>query len=274
MSKGSETAYAKLNLALHVRGRRSDGYHDIETIFAFCEDGDTVEAETEEAEQSGMSLAVDGTFSAALKGHSDNLVERAWGALAARAEGKWQTRLRLRKQLPVASGLGGGSADAAATLRLLDRLWGLGVDGQIEEIGSTLGADVPACVRSVPTRGTGKGDELQPLDLGLGGAPVLLVNPRVELPTAEVFERWDGIDRGPLGDDWLHGRNDLEEAAMSLVPQIRSVVAWLSAHRGVELVRMSGSGATCFALFDSEVQCQRVADAVPREWWRMATRLR
>jgi 4-diphosphocytidyl-2-C-methyl-D-erythritol kinase len=99
------------------------------------------------------------------------------------------------------------------------------------------------------------------------------VNPRVELSTAEVFAGWDGLDRGPL-DDWRMGRNDLEEPAMKLVPQIRGVVAWLSAQDGAELVRMSGSGATCFVFFGSDDECDRAAEAVPREWWRLATRLR
>jgi 4-diphosphocytidyl-2-C-methyl-D-erythritol kinase len=122
-------------------------------------------------------------------------------------------------------------------------------------------------------RGEGRGDILNPVDLGLSGTPVLLVNPRVELSTAEVFERWDGVDRGPL-EDWRHGRNDLEQAATSLVPQIGGILAWVSAQPGANCVRMSGSGATCFALFENEAQRDHAAEGVPREWWRLATRLR
>ena len=111
------------------------------------------------------------------------------------------------------------------------------------------------------------------MDLGLSGTPVLLLNPRVELRTTDVFARWDGADRGEL-EDWREGRNDLEQAASSLVPQIGSILAWLNAQRGVIFVRMSGSGATCFAFFDSEGARDNAAMAVPREWWHLATRLR
>ena len=133
---------------------------------------------------------------------------------------------------------------------------------------------MPACLLSLPARGEGAGDELTPIDLPeLSGKPVLLVNPRVQLSTAEVFARWDGVDRGPL-DGWRHGRNDLEEAAVELVPLIGTVLSWLSAQPGAEFVRMSGSGATCFALFEDEASRDSAADNVPREWWRLATSLR
>ena len=123
-------------------------------------------------------------------------------------------------------------------------------------------------------RGEGAGDRLTPISLpNISGKPVLLVNPRVKLSTAEVFGQWDGIDRGPLGD-WREGRNDLEAPAIALVPQIGTVLAWLSAQGGAEFIRMSGSGATCFALFDSEEARDAAADAVPREWWRLASFLR
>jgi 4-diphosphocytidyl-2-C-methyl-D-erythritol kinase len=107
----------------------------------------------------------------------------------------------------------------------------------------------------------------------MSGTPVLLVNPRVPLSTAEVFARWDGDDRGPLGD-WREGRNDLEAPAIALVPQIEAVLAWLGTRPGATFVRMSGSGATCFALFDDEEARDAAAAAVPREWWRLATFLR
>jgi 4-diphosphocytidyl-2-C-methyl-D-erythritol kinase len=107
----------------------------------------------------------------------------------------------------------------------------------------------------------------------LSGAPVLLVNPRVQLPTADVFAGWDGVDHGPL-EDWREGRNDLEAPAIALAPQVETVLAWLSLQAGHDLARMSGSGATCFALFDSEEQRDRTAHAVPREWWHLATSLR
>src|SRR5206468_3328813 len=143
-----------------------------------------------------------------------------------------------------------------------------------EAIAPALGSDVPACLLSLPMRGEGAGDRLTPIELAdLSGTPVLLVNPRVPLSTAAVFARWDGLDRGPLGD-WRDGRNDLEAAAISLVPTIAAVLSWLGVQPGVTLSRMSGSGATCFALFDSEAARDAADEAVPREWWRMATFLR
>src|SRR5205814_8348928 len=164
-------------------------------------------------------------------------------------------------------------ADAAAALRLLTSLWQ--IDPQYaQQVAPTLGSDVPACLLGLPMRGEGAGDQLSPIDLSdLSGTPVLLVNPRVALSTAEVFARWDGEDRGPLGD-WKMGRNDLEPAAIGLVPQIETVLAWLSAQPGAEFIRMSGSGASCFALFDREESRDSAADRVPREWWRLATHLR
>lgn len=267
MSGAAERAYAKLNLALHVRERRDDGYHAIETIFVFCEDGDELTAEP----AGKLSLAITGPFGGGLD-PQDNLVTRAAERFREANGTIGGAHIQLSKLLPIASGLGGGSADAAAALRLLNRMWGA-KPGQMGAIAGDLGADVPACLASAAMRGAGKGDVLEPADLGLSGQPVLLVNPRVQLATGEVFAAWDGLDRGPLGD-WRMGRNDLEEPAMRMVPQIRSIIAWLSAQDGVELVRMSGSGATCFAFFASDEQRNRAAEAVPREWWRLATRLR
>jgi 4-diphosphocytidyl-2-C-methyl-D-erythritol kinase len=269
LSELRETAHAKVNLALHVRERLPDGYHRIETIFAFCEDGDELSAEPADS----ISLSLSGPFADDLD-DNDNLVVKAATALRESGGKGAGATIRLQKSLPVASGLGGGSADAAAALRLLNRLWDLQwPEERLEELGGKLGADVPACVRSETRRGKGRGDELEPLDIDLSGQPVLLVNPRVEVSTAEVFERWDGVDRGPL-IEWRHGRNDLEQAAAQAAPQIGGIIAWLSAQPGADCVRMSGSGATCFALFDSESNRDRAAIAVPREWWRLPTRLR
>lgn len=264
-----EIAPAKLNLALHVRGRLPDGRHAIETIFAFCTDGDRLSGETAD----GISLEVTGDFEAELRDPEDNLVVRAARTLADAAGVDRGAALLLDKCLPVAAGVGGGSADAAAALRLLTSLWQ--VDPKhAEAIAPTLGSDVPACLLSLPMRGEGPGDQLTSIDLSeLSGTPVLLVNPRVALSTAAVFERWDGLDQGPL-DDWKEGFNGLERFAKALVPQIETVLAWLSAQRGSTFVRMSGSGATCFAMFDSETSRDNAAELVPREWWRLATFLR
>ena len=264
-----ETAPAKLNLALHVRGKRRDGRHDIETVFAFCTDGDRLTAE----EADGLALDVTGPFAADLGPADDNLVMKAAKALQEAAGVSKGAVIQLDKRLPVASGIGGGSADAAAALRLLTTLWSLD-PRHASEVAPSLGSDVPACLLSLPARGEGAGDELAIIDLGgLSGAPVLLVNPRVAVSTAEVFAKWDGQDRGPL-EDWREGRNDLEEAATAMAPIVTSVLAWLSAQPGAGFVRMSGSGATCFALFESEAQRDEAATAVPREWWHLATSLR
>jgi 4-diphosphocytidyl-2-C-methyl-D-erythritol kinase len=265
----SEIAHAKVNLALHVRSKQPDGYHQIETLFSFCEAGDVVSAE--EADE--ISLRITGPFGESLN-RDENLVTKAAAALREACGTKAGASLHLRKFVPVASGIGGGSADAAATLRLLNRLWRLDwPEHRLEEIARGIGSDVPACVRSQTMRGTQRGDELEPVEISLSGRPILLVNPRVELSTAEVFARWDGVDRGAL-DDWRLGRNDLESAANQIAPQIDGILAWLSAQKGIDCVRMSGSGATCFALFRSEADRDHAAEGVPREWWRLATRLR
>ena len=268
MTLAQEIAPAKLNLALHVRGRLPDGRHAIETIFAFCTDGDRLSGER----AGELSLEVTGPFAAELT-DADNLVLRAARALAQGAGVTEGATLVLDKRLPVASGIGGGSADAAAALRLLTSLWRIDPK-YAEDVAPGLGSDVPACLLSLPTRGEGAGDQLTPVDLSeISGTPVLLVNPRVPLSTAEVFAGWDGEDQGPL-DDWRDGRNDLEQAAIAIVPQIGSVLGWLEAQQGVSFVRMSGSGATCFALFESEAARDWAAEGVPREWWRLATYLR
>lgn len=264
----AEPAPAKLNLALHVRERLPDGRHRIETIFAFCTDGDALAASAAD----DLSLQATGQFAGELPVPEDNLVLRAARSLQRQAGVREGAALELAKGLPVASGIGGGSADAAAALRLLTRLWRIDPD-HASAVAPEIGADVPACLLSLSARGDGVGDQLQPIDLGVGGTPVLLVNPRVHLSTADVFERWDGTDRGAL-DDWRNGRNDLEIPAVEAVPLIGAVLAWLSTQPGAEFVRMSGSGATCFALFQTEEARDRAADGVPREWWRLATTLR
>lgn len=271
-----EVAPAKINLALHVRARRDDGYHALETLFAFLRHGDTVRVEPSET----ATFALTGPFGDALKGEGDNLVTRAAGAFAAHyGGGPWA--ITLDKHLPIASGIGGGSADAAATLRALARLGGIATDdAPLFAIAETLGADVPACLLGRSAVGTGKGEQLVPID-GLSGVPVLLVNPGVAVSTGAVFRMWDGIDRGPLGEGpllarALAGRNDLEPMARTLAPEIGDVVARLAAMSGVTLARMSGSGATCFALFDDEDACADAAVAIRSAqpgWWCLESAL-
>ncbi|MFL6844679.1 MAG: 4-(cytidine 5'-diphospho)-2-C-methyl-D-erythritol kinase [Allosphingosinicella sp.] len=255
-----EIAYAKINLALRVRGRAADGFHDIETLFAFCEDGDRLRVE----EGEGLSLAVAGPFADRLGPAEDNLVLRAARLLG----GDRGAALTLDKRLPVASGIGGGSADAAAALRLLNRWWGLGLgEAEMLALARRLGADVPACLLSQTVRGTGRGDIIEPAEGEPAGTPVLLVNPGVPLATAEVFAGWRGI---------ATDGNDLEPPALALAPEIGEVLAALRAQPGARLVRMSGSGATCFGLFESEAARDSAASAIGRRegWWRLASRLR
>lgn len=274
-----ETAYAKLNLALHVRGREPDGYHRLETLFAFCEDGDLLSVAPGEE----LSLAVEGPFGAALGSGPDNLVLRAAERLRQACAVRRGAALRLDKRLPIASGIGGGSADAAATLRLLCRFWDVAPSApELHAIAADLGADVPACLRSETVRGEGRGDRLSPAEDDLSGAPVLLVNPGVAVSTSDVFRRWDGVDLGPLAagsarDAALNGRNDLETPATAIAPAIAGVLAFLRSCYGVSAARMSGSGATCFALFEAEgdrdAAAVRVRHAHP-DWWQLASRLR
>ena len=273
-----EVAYAKVNLALHVRDRGRDDYHRIETIFAFAEDGDRLSVGGSDV----LQLDVGGPFAAALEG--ENLVLRAAEALRTSFAVRHGAALFLDKRLPVASGIGGGSADAAATLRLLNRWWNLNAsEAELLSIAATLGADVPACLRSRTAIGRGRGDQLEPVEgEALSGTPLLLVNPNVKVSTAAVFAGWDGVDRGPLpGGESLDaarlGRNDLEGSALKLAPTVADVLAALGRDADPIMVRMSGSGATCFALYRDEADRDRAADGVAAEhphWWRLASRLR
>jgi 4-diphosphocytidyl-2-C-methyl-D-erythritol kinase len=264
----TETAYAKINLALHVRRRREDGYHELETVFAFLDDGDRLTA----SPASRDVLHVGGEFGGALDDPFGNIVAQALTRL--RHVPGWS--VQLEKRLPVAAGLGGGSADAGAIFRMVER-WG-GLPDNWHEIASKLGADVPACVESRTCLGVGTGTELKPLDSDLTGTPVLLVNPRVPLATGPVFKAWDGVDRGalPEGDARkiaLEGRNDLEAPAISLCPPIADVLTSLRRSDAI-LARMSGSGATCFALYDTLEQRDNALRIMDPSWWTMAARLR
>ncbi len=266
-----ETAYAKINLALHLRRRREDGYHDLETLFAFVDAGDVLTA----AIAAQDSVRVTGAFAHGLDDPFGNLVARALGKLS-RPDGLAVT---LEKNLPVAAGLGGGSADAGAVFRIVRETHGLPEDWR--ERAARLGADVPACVESRTCIGRGTGTELGSADESLAGTPVLLVNPRVPLATGTVFAHWDGTDRGGLPDGdartiALNGRNDLEAPAIALCPPIAGVLAAL---RGTSplLARMSGSGATCFALFEDETARDGAAARIAADhpgWWQMQGNLR
>ena len=266
-----ESAYAKINLALHVRERRDDGYHLLETLFAFVDAGDTLTAKLSDQD----SLQTFGPFAGKIENPLDNLVARALAALP-RPQGLAVT---LEKDLPVAAGLGGGAADAGAVFRMVEALHGLPDDWPSR--AAKLGADVPSCVRSEMAIGLGTGTELRDVENDLAGTPVLLVNPSVPLATGPVFKAWDQIDRGPLPTGsaraiTLEGRNDLDAPALAQCPVIGDVIEALK-NTEAWLARMSGSGATCFALFDTEAQreaAQASIAAAHPNWWMLGGKLR
>ncbi|MEO9130957.1 MAG: 4-(cytidine 5'-diphospho)-2-C-methyl-D-erythritol kinase [Sphingomonas sp.] len=271
-----ETAPAKINLALHVRARRDDGYHEIETLFAFLRDGDELRLEP-----GPSSFAIQGPFGAVLASEGDNLVTRAAAAFARAFDVADEGAFTLDKRLPVASGIGGGSADAAAALRALARRNGFAIDDpRLFACADALGSDVPACLLGRSALGRGRGERLEPLG-GLTDMPVLLVNPGVAVSTGAVFAVWDGVDRGAIGegamlDRALIGRNDLEAPARSTAPVIGEALALLRDTEGTRLVRMSGSGATCFALYESEADRTAAASAIRRArpgWWCLESTL-
>ncbi len=266
-----ETAYAKINLALHVRRRREDGYHELETLFAFVDQGDLLSA----SPASRDVLHVKGEFAGALNNATGNIVMQALTSL--RHVPGWS--VSLEKNLPVAAGLGGGSADAGAIFRMV-RQWG-GLPDDWLARAAKLGADVPACVESVTCIGRGTGTELLPVESDLAGTAVLLVNPRVPLSTGPVFKGWDGIDKGSLPDGtaWeiaLYGRNDLENSAIELVNEVAVALELLRA-TAATVSRMSGSGATCYGLFRDQDAMMAARSEILRkrpDWWTMVGKLR
>ena len=274
----TEQASAKINLFLHVGGRRADGFHPVQSLAVFTDAGDTLALEA----AIGLSLAVEGPFAKGLEGEGDNLVLRA-----ARALGSQGANISLTKKLPVASGIGGGSADAAAALRGLNQLWGLGKDeAALCALAAELGSDIPACVLSKPCFMEGRGEELRPTE-ALPRIPMLLVNPGVPVPTKDVFAALtdrSGVEmvlpRGRFADtaDLLRfletTRNDLEEPARRIQPVIGEVLAAITSLPGALLARMSGSGATCFGIFADDDCCARAADILRQSqpgWWIQPT---
>ncbi|MBP0465213.1 4-(cytidine 5'-diphospho)-2-C-methyl-D-erythritol kinase [Roseomonas sp. PWR1] len=270
----AEAAPAKVNLHLHVTGRRPDGYHLLDSLVVFAGVGDVVRA------RAGEGFAVAGPEAGALAAEGDNLVLRAARALAQAAGVSAPVGLALDKHLPVASGIGGGSADAAAALRLLNRLWGLGwPEERLAALALPLGADVPACVASRPCRMGGIGEALAPAPR-LPAFGLVLVNPRVALATPAVFRARDGdfsapaalpagwADAAALARDLGALRNDLEAPAIGLCPPVAEVLDALRALPGCLLARMSGSGATCFGLFAQAAGAAEAAGRLPAAWWR------
>jgi 4-diphosphocytidyl-2-C-methyl-D-erythritol kinase len=285
-----EKAPAKVNLSLHVLGRRADGWHALESLVAFAGAADTLELLP--GEEPGID--VDGPRAVAAGPAEANLVLRAATALAARRPGLRQGRFRLTKRLPVAAGLGGGSSDAAAALRLLARLNGITLeDPDLHAAAAETGADVPVCLAARARMMRGRGEELGLL-LRLPPLFAILVNPGVPVETVAVFRTLglsagedlgyaahpavaSGTDRETLLPLLRRARNDLEDPAAVMAPIIGHVLAVIAAARGCRLARMSGSGATCFGLFDDCRAARKAARgilAANPEWWVKPTLLR
>lgn len=283
-------APAKINLTLHVVRRRADGYHDLESLVAFAGVADILELVPGEA----LALDVVGPTAPHAGNVGENLVLKAARSLAVRVPHLRTGKFMLTKRLPVGAGIGGGSSDAAAALRLLARLNNIPLaDGRLHEAARATGADVPVCVhpRSRMMRGTGD-------HLGAHFAPrplfAVLVNPGVHLETRAVFGKMglspgeernlgehpllhDDLDHGSFFDAVGRGRNDMERAAGELAPVVAEVLAALSKLQDCRLVRMSGSGSTCFGLFGDRAAARQAAAALGRtypEWWVRATGLR
>ena len=268
-----EHAPAKVNLTLHVTGRRSDGYHLLDSLVAFADVGDILTAEPADA----LSLEVTGPMATDVPTGPENLVLAA----ARLFEAPCGARLVLDKHLPAAAGIGGGSSDAAAALRLLSRLWEQPMpDGSV-----ALGADVPMCLDPRVQRVTGVGETSLPIDI-VPPLPAVLVNPGVPVATPEAFKRLMHRDNPPMpaelprlscpaeAADWIATqRNDLAAPARAIAPEIGAVLAALS---GARLARMSGSGATCFGLYETRAEADRAAAEIARaepSWWVRATTL-
>ena len=282
-----EIARAKVNLTLRVIGRRADGYHDLESVVVFADCADRLTL----VPGGNLALTAPGPRAQECGDTNDNLIIKAARLLGEKVEGLSFGTFALDKQLPVAAGIGGGSADAAAALRLLVRSNGLELDDpRVMEVARLTGADVPVCVQSHACVMTGVGENL--LQLDLPRLPCVMVNPRVPVATKDVFQEL-GLKNGQLRvgpadvlkarswpaedasvDDWIAAvsavTNDLEAPALKVEPVIGDVLAALGACEGVRLARMSGSGATCFALFDNDTDAQRAAHTIQLahpQWW-------
>ncbi len=279
------SAPAKLNLYLHVVGKRDDGYHLLDSLVAFADIGDRLAVEA--APQ--LSLSLSGPFARQLAGkQEDNLVWRAAELLARRIGAATGAAILLEKNLPVASGIGGGSSDAAAALKALVALWRAPLnDADLAAIAAQLGADVPVCLAARASWLGGIGERVEPAP-SLPRAALVLVNPGIGLPTATVFKARRGPFSAParfaiappdakaLAALLAERKNDLTEAAIAAVPAIETALDRLTAAEGALLARMSGSGATCFGLFENEAKAASAAAALRAkepQWWVAAARL-
>ena len=283
-----EKAPAKINLALHVTGRRDDGYHELDSLVAFASVSDCIRICPAECD----SFDIDGPFSGELKNGSENLVTKARDLLRERAGTGGPVHVQLTKNLPVASGIGGGSADAAAALRALVRIWQLDMGRpELARTGLLLGADVPVCIYGRACRMSGIGQNISPIE-GFSGLFAVLVNPGVSISTRDIFNRLElqpgQPDGQPLpafnasqsGASWLtwleRTSNSLQPVAIEQAPPVSHALEALAQIAACRLARMSGSGATCFGLFDSMAEARKSAAQLAgqhQDWWVKAVRL-
>ncbi len=277
-------APAKLNLYLHVLGRRDDGYHELDSLVVFAAVGDRISV----SPAADLTLQIDGPFGGGLEPDERNLVLRAARALMDATGMANGAAITLTKNLPVASGIGGGSADAAATIKALVRLWGIHpATHDLSGLALSLGADVPVCLYGRPAFMGGAGEVLTPAP-DLPAAALVMVNPGVGVSTPAVFAARQGDFNNPAQfDDDVVGvpqltdllaarTNDLMDPAVSLVPAIKDATAALDGADGCLLARMSGSGATCFGLFSNDADAEAAAEAIQiahGDWWVTASRL-
>jgi 4-diphosphocytidyl-2-C-methyl-D-erythritol kinase len=274
-------APAKINLMLHVTGRRADGFHLLQSLVVFADVGDEVLLEPSR----DHSFHLKGAFASSLGVDDENLVTKAAHALADACNTAPRGRLTLIKQLPIGAGLGGGSSDAAVALELLSEYWGVEIPGWV---AAKLGSDVPACLLRDPCWMEGVGERITPLQMYFD-LPALLVNPRVPVSTQAVYQKLQAPydqhltlpkhfdSQGTLVEFLKTTRNALETPALATAPIIADVLAALGALPGCELARMSGSGGTCFGIFRSMEECERAKKAIQishPDWWITETELK
>ncbi len=285
-------ARAKINLALHVTGQRADGYHLLDSLVCFTDFGDQLTLSKTQQTSEIATLEISGPFATGLSSTADNLIIKAANALS-HSFGKIgiscpPVHIHLEKNLPLASGIGGGSADAATTLLMLKDFWGKDAPIDLNKIAQTLGADVAMCFNAQPKRVRGVGEKLSefPLKVSL---PLLLANPGIRLSTPDVFAALENKTNAPM--ELPHGvenhdiasvvdmltplRNDLGKPARKLVPQIGDVLDSVTSQKGCKSARVSGSGATCFGIFDSVENCDLAFENIKQDkphWWLKSTR--
>ncbi len=278
-------APAKINLYLHITGKRTDGLHELESLIVFAETCDVISFRPSKT----LSLEISGPQANQLKEQdSKNIILKAVESMSSLIDSNVDVgvEIHLQKFLPIAAGIGGGSADAAATLRALKILWNVSLsDNQLMNLAYSLGSDVPVCILGTSAYLAGVGEKVTPVE-SIPKIPLLLVNPKIPLPTSLVFNSWKGSNStlnpivsfsgsvSKLVAELRDRRNDLEDPARSLVPQIDEVICEIQSQRGCELARMSGSGATCFGIFlkqeDLTIAASRIKMSHPN-WWVMET---